>query len=288
MIVVKIIGGLGNQMFQYAMGKTLAIRNSTELKLDISAFEIYKLHQYKLNKLNIVENIATEEESKLFLTDGKKIGIKNITKFFTPYFKRTYIREKSFRYDPNLMMTKDNVYLDGYWASEKYFKEIESQIRKEFTIKEDPDLLNSEMAAQILDKDAVSIHIRRGDYVTDSKTNAIHGTCSLDYYYKAIEDLHNYVSDPHFFIFSNDPQWVTDNFKVPYPITLVNINGPDQGYEDMRLMSLCKHHIIANSTFSWWGAWLGTNQNKRVYSPKQWYNVDYDIKDLIPDSWNKI
>jgi hypothetical protein len=288
MIIVKIIGGLGNQMFQYAMGRALAIENSTELKLDISAFEWYKLHKYGLNKLNIVENLASDEENKLFLKGEKKFGLNRIVKFFVPYYKRSYISEKAMSYDPNMKMVKDNVYLDGYWGSEKYFKKIEIQLRKEFTLKEDPNASNLEMARKILEENAISIHIRRGDYVTDSKTNAIHGTCSLDYYHRAIEDVLNYQPDPHFFIFSNDLQWVTDNFIIPYPMTLVNINGADQGYKDMRLMSLCRHHIIANSTFSWWGAWLGEYKNKRVYSPERWYNVDYDIQDLIPDSWHKI
>ncbi len=289
MIIVKIIGGLGNQMFQYAMGRCIAIRNSTELKLDISAFDFYKLHKYGLNKLNIIENLATVKETEKFLKTEKKYGFNWLVNIGIPYYKRAYIREKSIRYDPDLMNVKNNVYLDGYWQSEKYFKNIENIVREEFKIIDDYDRINTEMANKILESNAVSIHIRRGDYISDLKTNAIHGTCSLDYYNKAIEDIQLFIDDPHFFIFSNDPQWVKKNFLNPQMMTLVDINGPEKGHQDLRLMSLCKHHIIANSTFSWWGAWLGINKFKRVYYPKKWFNVDYyDTSDLIPDSWHLI
>jgi len=145
------------------------------------------------------------------------------------------------------------------------------------------------MANEILGKESISVHFRRGDYVTDPQTNKIHGTCSFDYYHQAIDDICKYTSNPHFFIFSNDPQWVKDNFSLPYPMQIITLNGPEKPHFDLYLMSLCKHHIIANSTFSWWGAWLSTNKDKRVYTPKRWYNVDYiDQKDGFPDSWIKI
>ena len=298
MIMVKIIGGLGNQMFQYATGRSIALKNNVELKLDISGFDVYKLHAYGLDKFNIVENIATEKEVKEFTRwkidvrdNFKKYYqvLENTFNYVIPYYKRKYVRERDYPFDPDILKIKDNAYLDGYWGSEKYFLENESTIRKDFTVKQESDLVNQSMAAKILDTNSISVHFRRGDYVSDPKTNAIHGTCSLDYYYKAIEDVSKYVSDPCFFIFSNDPAWVKENFSIPYPMNLVTVNGPEKNYEDLHLMSLCKHHIIANSTFSWWGAWLGTNKDKRIYTPKRWYNVDYiNQKDTFPDSWYKI
>jgi hypothetical protein len=298
MIIMKIIGGLGNQMFQYALGRSIALKNNVELKVDISGFDSYKLHSYSLDKFNIVENIATEKEVKKF-TQWKievRDDIKKYYKIFDntfdyiiPYYKRKYVKERNYTFDYNILKIKDNAYLDGYWGSEKYFLEIESIIRKDFTLKQESDLSNLKIADKILDTNSISVHFRRGDYVADQKTNEIHGTCSLDYYYKAIEDICKYVLDPHFFIFSNDPLWVKENFSIPYPMNLITVNGPEKNYEDLHLMSLCKHHIIANSTFSWWGAWLGKNKDKRVYTPKRWYNVDYiNQQDTFPESWYKI
>lgn len=291
MIIVKIIGGLGNQMFQYALGRRLAYKNDVELKLDISAFDDwYHLHSYGLNNFNIEEKIATKEEILRLSRFGKIKNIfSDVLDILKPYYHREYVREKDFTFDPNILKITDNAYLDGYWGSEKYFLEIESIIRKDFTLKRESDLVNLTIADKILKTDSVSIHFRRGDYISDPKTNAIHGTCSLDYYIRAIEDICKYVPDPHFFIFSNDPAWVKENFSIPYPMNLITANGPEKNYEDLHLMSLCKHHIIANSTFSWWGAWLCANKDKRVYTPKRWYNVDYiNQKDTFPDSWVKI
>lgn len=291
MIITKIIGGLGNQMFQYALGRRLAYKNDVELKLDISAFDDwYHLHSYGLNNFNIEEKIATKEEIVRLSRFGKIKNIfSDVLDIFNPYYQREYVREKDYTFDQNILKITDNAYLDGYWGSEKYFLEIESIIRKDFTLKRESDLVNLTIADKILETDSVSIHFRRGDYISDPKTNAIHGTCSLDYYIRAIEDICKYVPDPHFFIFSNDPAWVKENFSIPYPMNLITANGPEKNYEDLHLMSLCKHHIIANSTFSWWGAWLCANKDKRVYTPKRWYNVDYiNQKDTFPESWVKI
>jgi hypothetical protein len=298
MIIVRIIGGLGNQMLQYAMGRNIALKNNVELKLDISAFGTYTLHPYVLNNFNIIENIATDNEIKEFTQWKFEIRdeFKKIYHVFDktlnaihPYYKRKYIKEQGFTFDPNILKVKDNAYLEGYWTSEKYFKEIEPVIRKEFIIKGEPDSSNAHLTSEILDTESISIHIRRGDYITDPVTNKIFSTGSMDYYTKAVEDICKHTSAPHFFIFSNDLEWVKNNFSIPYPMHLVTINGPDTPHWDLHLMSLCKHHITANSTFSWWGAWLSTNKDKRIYTPKRWYKVDYiDQKDFFPDSWIKI
>jgi len=289
MIIVQIIGGLGNQMFQYAMGRSLSIRNNTELKLDISSFEdFYKLHKFGLDKFNIQAKIATKEEIDEYIyPKGMKRIIRSIDRC-KPYYKRQLVAEQAFPFDQNIFEINHDTYIKGYWASEKYFKSLEDIIRSDLSVKDTPDYENASLAEEIKNVESVSIHIRRGDYISDPQTNKIHGLCSLDYYYSAIEDIIKKVKDPYFFVFSNDPKWVKENFSISYPLKLVTINGPEKNYEDIRLMSLCKHHIIANSTFSWWGAWLSTNEDKQIYSPKKWYNVDYDIKDLLPDSWFKV
>ncbi|MEN6509171.1 MAG: alpha-1,2-fucosyltransferase [Smithella sp.] len=163
------------------------------------------------------------------------------------------IKKTTADFDPNLLKINRDAYLDGYWQSEKYFLDIAPVIRKELSIKTPPDRENELLINKIANSDAVSLHIRRADYVADSHTNTIHGACSLDYYHHAVDKVAEKVKSPHFFIFSDDPAWALDNLKLKYPATFVTKNGPDKNYEDLRLMSLCRHNIIANSTFSWWG-----------------------------------
>jgi hypothetical protein len=280
-------------MFQYALGRKISYINNVELKLDISGFRTYKLMLYNINKYNIVEKIATDEEIEPFLQSNIELNrrelkkLHNLSGLFSPYYKRRYVRERSNLFDPNILKITDNAYLDGYWASYKYFADIEDLLQNDFTVKDDMDRMNADIAHAISETESVSIHFRRGDYVTNPHTNAYHGTCSLDYYQKAVKDICKQVPDPRFFVFSDDPEWVQQNFSIPYPIKFVTINGPDEPYKDLQLMSLCKHHITANSSFSWWGAYLCTNKDKRVYSPNKWFNVDYNLRDVIPESWKR-
>ena len=212
--------------------------------------------------------------------------LENLAVYSVPYYRRNIYREPHFFYDPNILKCKNDVYLEGYWQSEKYFKNIEHLIRSEFTPVTEPDNPTEKMADQIRSCVSVNLHFRRGDYVSNSTTNAYHGTCSLEYYHRAIRIIEENVKNPHFFIFSDDPDWVRENADTGHPTTIVDLNGPDQDYEDMRLMSLCQHHIIGNSSFSWWGAWLSTNPQKIVIAPKKWFNrMDINTQDLIPESW---
>jgi len=289
MIIVKLIGGLGNQLFQYALGCYLTEKYHTELKLDISGFDNYKLWKYELDKFNIIEDFANPEELKIPYFK-KRNGIKKILfKLLYKPKKMSYIVEKHFHFDSCIINLPDNVYLDGCWQSEKYFKEIQDIIRKDFTFKLPAEGKNKELLEQISSVNSVSLHVRRGDYITNSSANKVHGVCSLDYYNECIKYIVEKVNNPHFFIFSDEPEWVKENLTIPYFITIVDNNDKDKGYEDMRLMSNCKHNIIANSSFSWWGAWLNNNPDKIVIAPQKWFNhSDFDTKDLIPDKWVKI
>ena len=288
MIISRLIGGLGNQMFQYAAGRSLAIANSCELRLDISGFENYALHNgYELDLFNIKAQIAsTKDVSKLVSTNhsrlsryiSRQLGIK----------KSTHFIEKSFTFDHKFFDAKPPVYLDGYWQSYKYFESIESQLRHEFSLKYYLSKLNLDTSEQISSVNAVSVHIRRGDYVSNKHTNSVHGVCSLDYYRSAIKTITERVDNPVFFIFSDDIAWVKDNLAISSGAVYVDHNSGRQSYNDMYLMSLCQHHIIANSSFSWWGAWLGSNPNKIVISPKQWFINDTITDDLIPKSWVRL
>lgn len=292
MIIVKLIGGLGNQLFQYAVGRHLAMLNNTELKLDITGFKEYKLHRYSLSHFNIIENFATPKEVARLQKYKRKLGRKWFlyNKFIADENK--YAQERQFHFDPRILDIRGEVYLDGFWQTEKYFRDIEDIVREEITVKMPLAGKDAVIAQEIAASTSVSMHVRRGDYVTNELTNAYHGTCGLDYYHKAVSLIVENVSNPHFFIFSDDHAWVKENIILEYPITYVDHNDASKNYEDLRLMSLCKHFIIANSSFSWWGAWLSQNSNKVVIGPTKWFSnpkkKTTDTSDVLPATWTKI
>jgi hypothetical protein len=292
MIITHLTGGLGNQMFQYAIGRKLSCMHKVPLKLDISGFREYTLRTYRLSHFAIPADFASDfdiENVKFHNRTGLLRALDSLTSRFQPYNLRNVYKEPFFPYDPNILKCKNHVYLEGYWQTEKYFKDIEETIRRDFTFVEEPDPRNQMLADQIRGSDSVSIHVRRGDYVTNPTTNAYHGTCSEDYYKNAIQIIKNRVNQPQFFIFSDDQTWVREHLDTGYPTVLVDFNGPDKDYEDLRLMSLCQHHIIANSSFSWWGAWLCQNTEKIVIAPRKWFNKpDINTQDLIPDTWIRV
>jgi len=289
MVVVRLFGGLGNQLFQYATARRVAHINNMPLKLDVSGFESYKLHRYSLKHFNIREEFASPEEIARFNDRGLGFHLSLWVQNLLPYYRRRRVVERHFNFDANILKISKNVYLNGYWQSEKYFKDIETLLRQELTLKPAPDSANVAMGEWIRGVRAVSLHIRRRDYVSDPATQQIHGTCSLDYYAAAIAKLSEWVEDPYFFVFSDDPQWAQENLKLEHPTTFVTHNGPDKNYEDLRLISLCQHHIIANSTFSWWGAWLSGNPDKLVFAPQKWFRtLDRNSDDIMPETWERI
>lgn len=300
MIITLFGGGLGNQMFQYALGRHLSIKNNQALKLDYSRYIMTQPDAYSgvrifsLKNFNIAGEIASEEEiSKYFKyykynTWTRQLQDLSNKIFPKTYYKKPYVKEPDGNdrvFDPNLLAYgyKD-VYIRGFWQSEKYFKDIREVLLKDFTVKTAPNLYNSDLLQDIRKNNSVSLHIRRGD-VTDPKNPF--GTLPLEYYTKAIKTLmgRGITSSPHFYIFSDDIGWAKANFKLDYPITYVE-NKIDHDYEDMRLMNTCKYHIVANSTFSWWGAWLATNPDKIVIAPNRFMQrVNKPNYDIYPDSW---
>ena len=269
MIIVRLIGGLGNQMFQYAMARHLAEINHTALKIDLSEFENYKLHKYSLHHFKIIEDIASEDDICAMKT----------------------IKEKHFHFDPEFREIGDNVLLKGYWHTERYFSEISTIIRNEIMVKSKLENINLHLSNLIKDSNSVGLHIRRCDYVPGTYEDQILDPLKLSYYLKAIEKLSEEEKELQFFIFSDDPGWVKDHVKLEYPVVYVDHNTAETNYEDLRLMSLCKHNIIANSSFSWWGAWLNRNPQKKVYAPKEWFNSNMrniNPRDIIPEAWVKV
>jgi hypothetical protein len=285
MITVKIIGGLGNQMFQYALARRLAMLNNQPFQLDLSGYSNYMLHDYYLHKFKIIENIASQEE----ITAIKKVG-RSLLERIKPYNKRKIVQEKYCLFDPKVFKIKQkNVYLDGYWQNEKYFAEIKEILFSEFALKDGLGVEARKIAELINSSNSVSLHIRRGDYLS-SKFSSIYEPCSLNYYDQAVKKLASKITNPVFFVFSDDIEWSKKNLKIPHPVTFVS-NPEIKDYEELILISLCRHNIMANSTFSWWGAWLNQNPHKIVLAPKQWFkikNLKYDDSDIYPASWQKI
>ena len=291
MIFVKLLGGIGNQMFQYAAARRLAHVSRTTVIFDISHFKHYTERSYALGNFEIQEQFASHEEVAEFT-----LSHDSILKYFFHIFNSkkksndlTYIKEKYFHFDPTILHLGDNVYLDGYWQSEKYFADIASVIQQEFMVTTPQEGRNQEVANNIRACNAVSIHIRRGDFISNPEIHKVHGTCELDYYARSVDYIVQTVDGPHFFVFSDDPKWVSHNVRLSHPNTIVEHNGVDNSYEDLRLMSQCKHHIIANSSFSWWGAWLNPNREKIVIAPPRWFQTEErNTKDLLPESWVKL
>ncbi len=282
------MGGIGNQMFQYAAGRRLTYVLGTELKLDISGFENYNLRKCELGSFNILEDFASTREVKT-LTSQKNGVLARLVRCLLRRpkdFAPSHIRESYFHFDSGILNLPNNIYLDGYWQSEKYFNDIEDVIRKEFAITVPQTGENQKMAELIFSRESVSLHVRRGDYVSDLQTSKVHGTCGLNYYARAIAEICSRVDEPYFFVFSDDPEWSKANLYISHPVIFVDHNNALTSYEDLRLMSQCRHHITANSSFSWWGAWLNSRPNKIVITPARWFNKQsFNTQDLIPKSW---
>jgi hypothetical protein len=295
MIIVKLQGGLGNQMFQYATGRSLAELKQTELKLDDTFLQDktpkkdFTLRDYELDIFQLNTKIASRTEIDRFFNKPNGFVNKIVNRIKQQFIKYQVIKQRFFHFDETVLYCRKNTYLDGYWQSYRYFEPITGIIQKEFTMKSPMDNKNLTLARKIEATQSVAVHIRRGDYVKNEKTNQHHGVCSTKYYQEAIIKMVQKVDNPHFFFFSDDIEWVKDNLMVTYPSEYVNYNTGKKSYEDMRLMSLCKHNIIANSSFSWWGAWLNPHAEKMVIAPKKWFNdPNRNTSDLIPENWLRL
>lgn len=290
-VITRLNGGLGNQLFQYAAGRALADRLSAPLKFDLSEFETYLLRCFELDKFNINAGIATSEELAGFIVKPTRFQryYSRLAITLGLSFNKIAFKENKFGYDNAFENIRHPMYLNGYWQSEKYFMSAEDKLRGELCLVDKLDETSQKILDEVLSCSAVSLHIRRGDYITNPSAALVHGVCSLDYYYSAIRHITTLVLNPCFFVFSDDPQWAKDNLKISYPVQFVEANGPDRGVEDMWLMKSCNHHIIANSSFSWWAAWLNSRRDKIVIAPRIWFlDRKINTKDLIPEQWLKI
>lgn len=290
-VITRLNGGLGNQLFQYAAGLALADRLGVPLKMDLSEFETYHLRRFELDKFNISAGLATSDETAGFVINPSRFqrSYSRLAILLGPGFNKIAFKQRKFGYDDTFEKIRYPMYLNGYWQSEKYFKAAENKLRSELHLVNRLGEASQKILDGILQCPAVSLHIRRGDYISNPSAALVHGVCSLDYYYSAIRKITEHVKNPFFFVFSDDRQWTKDNLKISYPVQFVEANGPDRGTEDMWLMKSCSHHIIANSSFSWWAAWLNDKLDKIVIAPRIWFlDNKIDTKDLIPEQWHRI
>ncbi len=273
MIVINLIGGLGNQMFQYAAARALSLDKNTKLELNVAAFQEYTLHAYGLNHFALPQN-TYKKPSRVQ---------RKIMQLFKN--KKVYV-EKEFTYNPSFFKLKGNpIFLEGYFQCEQYFIKYESEIRADFEITTPLKSKTLETITKMQSVNSVALHFRRGDYLL----HEMHNTEKENYYKDAMKMIEDKIDTPVYFLFSDDMDWVKENITSNFETHYIDFNDAATNYEDLKLMASCKHNIIANSSFSWWGAWLNKHPNKIVIAPKIWFNdTTFDYKDVVPKSWIRL
>jgi hypothetical protein len=282
MIIVRIKGGLGHQMFQYATGRALALRTGLPLPLVLDTRHYLRPHEhgYALDAFRLAD---TPIDAGLLPPAPRERPIAHWwwrVRGRQPQLQR----EAGVALDPTIAAISGPAWIEGYFQSKRYFAGHAATIRADLTPKAAPDPENARWLAEIqAEPRAVSLHVRRGDYVRSAHFAARHGTCTPDYYARALDHIVRQMGTaPVIFAFSDDPDWVRDNLRLPAEIRIPSHNDASRNAEDLRLMSACRHHIIANSSFSWWGAWLNPREDKIVVAPSRWFA---DPSTQNPDIW---
>ncbi len=279
MIIVNLKGGLGNQMFQYACGRALALRTRDELQIIAEGLEA----------ANAIGDLYRPFSLQKFAIAGEVIGKNEIPLWHRLYslFEQKVLRRFYVHFEPSLFSKKGTVYLNGYFQSEKYFADYADTIRRELRIQDPLGAAAADTASIVTNDDvSVSLHVRRGDYVTHPEFG---GIADVSYYQRAVAKMQQRVPHAHFYVFSDDIEWCRNNLALPKDAVFVS--GTEmQDYEELHLMSLCRHNIIANSSFSWWGAWLNANPDKIIIAPSRWAHgkKEKDFRDIIPERWIRV
>ncbi len=295
MIVVKLQGGLGNQMFQYAVSSILALKSKSNVKIEDSFFENtekskgFTPRQFELSVFDNHYQFVTLKEIDCFTKLSK---FNQLKKYYGLNYPMVFM-EPSLKYDAAVLKLKAPVYLEGYFQSYHYLEGFESFVKDLFSFSTmNLDEKNKNILAEINNTETVSVHIRRGDYVNDKLTQQFHGNCAKEYYLEAIHRMEQKSKGLTYVFFSDDIAWVKEEFAdLLVKKIFVDENNGSASWKDMFLMTHCSHNIIANSSFSWWGAWLNSFSEKTVIAPKKWFlNTDANekTKDLIPESWIRI
>lgn len=292
MIITKIVGGLGNQMFQYAIGRRLALDTGDRLVLDLMDFETYR-RPYFLDRFTIAGDTLPVSDARAYRRFEGRRSIPLFLEQLKPIARRSYRLEAErdyFKYVRAYLSppTRGTVYLNGYWQHQDYFSPIRKTLLEDFRLKPEFDLTQNPLVQEILATESVSLHFRRGE----DQVNKFYGACPPAYYERCLDELAKRLPDAalRIYVFSNDIEWVKQNFTSRFPTTFVTPSHGLTDFQELVAMSLCKHNVIANSTFSWWAAWLNDNPGRHVFAPWPWLINEerYDCNELLPKEWIRI
>ena len=289
MNIVQIHSGLGNQMFQYAFYVALK-HNQSNTKIDASIYRHRPSHNgYELERIFAVEPVHAIIDERNRMADVGKDWF-SVFRHTIGWKRKTHGQlviepNPSHGWCPDLLHC-DNCYLQGYWQTEKYFAKVANQVRMDFTFRQPLNAIDMALANKLTKEKSVSVHIRRGDYIKERR-RADYEVCTAEYYRRAVAYIQAHVDSPVFYVFSDDPTWGQEQNIFPKDTIFVSGHEGADAYIDMQLMSLCCHHVIANSSFSWWGAWLGQHENTITLAPSTWFRYR-ERPDIIPDNWIKI
>ena len=288
MVVIKLSGGIGNQLFQYAFGRSISLKYDINVEFDIffynSNFNNVTKRELQLQKFNTQLTYFNSNKfiKYIYLNNNIPSKIKRI--IYHPNYK--YINESNF--SDSLFHCKRIYYFDGYWQSEIFFNSYSKILRDELTFNLDYTTDELRLINSIKSNNSISLHIRRGDYITNKKAFLHHGICSLEYYENAIQFFKNKFSNCKFYIFSDDINWAKMNLSIANDAIFINLNLNFKDLKELRLMSYCSNHIISNSSYSWWGAWLNPSTSKIVIRPSPWFTLNKKIDSVIcPPNWLK-
>jgi len=292
-VITRLAGGLGNQLFQYAAGKSLAEHLGAPLLLDRSHLDHppdpgATPRSYALDAFRIPDAIATAELIADLEASRGSSGLSRRWRRMTGSDRVWHERSKHF--DTGFFTLRAPVLLVGYWQCARYFEAIARPLREQWLVPaEAPDDRNRQIAAAIATCSApASLHVRLGDYLHDARTAAYHGLLPQEYYVAAAELAVERAGVDHFFVFSDEPERATQRLRLPRPMTVVHHNSGTQAHWDLWLMRQCRHHIIANSSFSWWGAWLNSTPDNLVVAPRHWFADPGITHDLLPPTWTAL
>ncbi len=288
MIITRLVSGLGNQMFQYAAGLALAARRGAPLRLDLRFYAGQSLRRYELSRFAITARPITRVD-RLRMTVSNPSPDPNWPRRVVrslPVPRVRIVSDRVGEYDPSVIGLPDRSVLWGYWQDERYFADQADAVRRELRFAARPAPADAAVLDQIRRQPAVSVHVRRGDYLNP---NEVVGPCGIDYYDRAIAWVAERVPNARLFVFSDDPAWCRANLPAAVPTTFVTHNIGVNDPEDLRLMSACDHFIIANSTFSWWGAWLAERPGTSVVAPARWFRSDQGNEaGVVPGRWVRL
>jgi hypothetical protein len=293
MIFVRLMGGLGNQMFQYAFARRMEHEHQVPVMLDLTWFTTQTKRTYELSAFPVTLPITMQDKIAAFEPNHRKKLTRRLRTRILGV-QHSVIRESEpFRFTPEVVQrpVQKNALFIGYWQNETYFRPVEKQIRQDFSFRRALTSTQHIIAQRIEAAQSVSVHIRRGDYAHEESARTHHGLLPTRYYDKAMALVSERMSEPRFFVFSDEPEWARSMFAdTRYTVEIVGDIAASEAIVDLHLISLCRHHIIANSTFSWWGAWLSSNPEKMVFAPSRWLAPGNmrDGSDILPNDWYKV